>query len=64
MSAWQPIESAPKDGSEILTFRQAKLMAVAIWFPDLRRWCVSDGGDIVGVTHWMPLPEPPESEGT
>lgn len=57
---WQPIETAPKDGTEVLTFRQAKLMAVAIWFEEIGRWCVTDGCDIVDVTHWMPLPEPPE----
>lgn len=59
MTGWQPIETAPKDEKEILTYRGVGLMAVAIWFPEINRWCVSDGCDIVNVTHWQPLPEPP-----
>ena len=57
MSEWQPISTAPKD-REILTYRRAKLMAVSIWIGD--RWCVSDGCEIIGVTHWMHLPEAPK----
>jgi hypothetical protein len=72
MSEWQPIESAPKDGTEVLTYREVGLMAVAayfeyepIWRPGTREagWTVTDGADLVGVTHWMPLPSPPIEEG-
>lgn len=70
MSEWQPIETAPKDGTEVLTYREAGLMAVAVWvkyYPiwrggDESGWVVSDGADLVGVTHWMPLPNPPSAE--
>lgn len=54
---WQPIETAPLDGTEVLTFRGAGLQAVAIWTG--REWCVTDGMFLSNVTHWMPLPEPP-----
>lgn len=75
MSEWQPIETAPKDGTPILGFR---FYPVAIrWRPDLDsefQWdAVSLGshastnfmsnGFIDGdsnLTHWMPLPEPPK----
>lgn len=60
MTEWQDISTAPKDGTEILTYRRKSLMAVAVWFDEINRWCVSDGCDIVDVTHWMPLPEPPQ----
>jgi hypothetical protein len=68
---WQPIETAPKDGTRILVF--AKWMggserAVVWWGPDARD-NFSDGIWHAGfattyvpevVTHWMPLPEPPK----
>lgn len=62
---WQPIETAPRDGTQILA-----------WFaPDWRPagyaivswsgcWCYDGGGagpSCEGVTHWMLLPCPPES---
>ena len=55
---WQPIETAPKDGTAILTYRKP-FMAVAEWMPEYNNWCVVDGCDIINVTHWMPLPPSP-----
>ena len=59
---WQPIETAPKDGTDVLTYRKAKLIAVAAWFKTIKGgiWCVTDGCDIDNVTHWMPLPPRPK----
>lgn len=54
---WQDISTAPKDGTEILTYRRARLQAVAVWCGD--GWYVSDGAKIKDPTHWMPLPSPP-----
>ncbi len=66
---WQPIESAPKDGTRVLGF-------VGRWV--IVRWAVrfsehygdtSGGwydGEIDGrafPTHWMPLPAPPAEQG-
>ena len=54
---WQPIESAPKDGTEILLYPYA-----------VCKWDTEDGAffrddsDIwpQHPTHWMPLPKPPK----
>ncbi len=60
---WQPIETAPKDGNDVLVFGGGDY-TVAHWNGEEWR----DYGDIgwAGMcgddnqpTHWMPLPEPP-----
>ena len=66
MSAWQPIETAPKDGTRILAYG---LERKRYWIVDVVRWHqpgnpVHDGFWIgthytIKPTHWMPLPEPP-----
>lgn len=52
--AWQRIETAPKDGTDVLIFPP---MTVALKTPDA--W--TDGtGATLRPTHWMPLPPAPE----
>jgi hypothetical protein len=58
---WQPIDSAPKDGTPILIALGTRM--------DLARWRRQDqcweGPDSCAFseqpTHWMPLPDPPVS---
>lgn len=74
-SQWQPIETAPKDGSKILIFCDGKVLMTS-WYvhysggqPSRTRepeWEQSEmyggfGGYMgpLRPTHWMPLPEPP-----
>ena len=67
---WQPIETAPKD-VPVLTYRGACLMAVAEhckhpadYGKKIQRdiWICTDGCELLHVTHWMPLPDPPKVE--
>ncbi len=73
---WQPIETAPKDGSEFLAYDgRVKKMDVCIikchrnhcWiYPTLqdREGQLEDefGYDEEDITHWMPLPLPPQAK--
>ena len=63
MNTWQPIESAPKDGTPILLY-DAKLPLEP---PTVGSIWEDEAIDANGVeffqppTHWMPLPEPPKA---
>lgn len=66
MSEWLPIETAPKDGTQILAFARAKLsgdfFGVTQWadaepaFNSVAGWFWEYA---IRPTHWMPLPDPP-----
>lgn len=71
---WQPIETAPKDGTEILACDVSGDLGA--YHVEVVFWAVSwgDDSDTVGwgicdgqtrppscFTHWMPLPEPPDA---
>lgn len=62
MSDWQPIETAPRDGTWLLLTGEGHVGAGLWLFGEWR-----DLGDIgwggmtePTITHWMPLPEPPQ----
>ena len=71
MGEWQPIETAPKDGSEVLLFSPRKSMIWIGYYTTHAR--TGEGGWIVSQltglpefcpwqpTRWMPLPAPPVS---
>lgn len=60
---WQPIESAPKDGTRILLFGDGD-QVVAYFNVGYGTWGDGDHhDDIQGLTHWQPLPAAPEVEG-
>lgn len=71
MSEWQPIETAPKDGSHILVGGPWMPVCEVSWHKatdwDYPGWRCgrfgAKGYDDLGAyepTHWMPLPEPPK----
>lgn len=60
--SWQPIETAPLDGREVLTYRKALVTPIAVAFFYDGHWRVAGtpGRMALGnVTHWAPLPPPP-----
>jgi hypothetical protein len=60
---WQPIETAPKDGTMILVwFSEAARAMLLWWFDDHWRFLGSTTIPIVYPTHWMPIPEGPGNE--
>jgi uncharacterized protein DUF551 len=69
---WQPIETAPKDGTDILTLspngvRVAKYSPFA-FHPESWAWYIAmdnsicSGGTYCHPTHWQPLPAAPEPQ--
>jgi len=63
---WQPIATAPKDGTEVLVYARVlhpekwgvhlePMVCAASYHPDAG-WCVCEIRD---ATHWRPLPAPP-----
>ena len=55
---WQPIDTAPKDGRNVLVFDGEPEPYIAWWHLTNAEWRASDGA--VSPTHWHPLPPPPE----
>lgn len=64
LEQWQPIETAPKDGTRILLgWKGASVMpqAIARWLTD--GWSIDSplaGRFVRPPTHWQPLPLPPK----
>lgn len=61
MTQWQPIETAPRDGTPILAYVPEYVVESVCVVEYSDRWstwyCVGDACD---PTHWMPLPEAPK----
>lgn len=61
LRAWQPIETAPTDGSPVWVYGGRHRVATIVEADgEYWRWCVTEGS-LLMPTHWMPakLPEPP-----
>lgn len=64
-SAWQPIETAPRNGTKILLWcagnPSGEWPFMATWDPYHGFWVIHvDGQSLHEPTHWTPLPDPPE----
>jgi hypothetical protein len=67
MSDWQPIDSAPKDGTEILGHNDGVYAIVSWQTHRTMTGIYGNWADRAGYlesyerpTHWQPLPEPPK----
>ena len=71
MSEWQPIETAPKDGTVILQWHPCGNLwpayyLIVQWSPSCEAWMSpidTDSSYFFPGTHWMPLPAPPHKTG-
>lgn len=64
LGAWQPIETAPRDGTKFLALARGPGgvgMIVARQKPGWSGWQTVPGDWTCVPSHWMPLPEPPEA---
>lgn len=63
MNEWQPIETAPKDGTSILGYNETNdSIHIAKW-NEKYEWVTGDYDNIVvSLTLWFPLPEPPKKK--
>jgi hypothetical protein len=64
---WQPIETAPKDGTRFLAPSiDGRTVTIGLWSDQWGGyWDDLTVGHLNGQwhpTHWMPLPPPPEAE--
>lgn len=62
---WQPIETAPKDGTRILVWSQeygGRGPLVLFWMDEHWREPANLLSLRVPPTHWMPIPPPPTGE--
>ena len=65
LNGWQPIETVPRNGARMMLAIEGVDRAVlAEWTG--ADWLTIDGHNWTGrkVTHWQPLPAPPEQEAT
>lgn len=61
---WQPIETAPRDGTRILGYDDSGLsdaggIAIIRWSVEGQLWW-DETLDLFTPTHWQPLPTPPQ----
>lgn len=59
MIDWQPLETAPKDGTRVLLWIKPVNLAIPYAWNG-REWMGDDYPlNMAWATHWMPLPPPP-----
>lgn len=61
MGDWQSIDTAPRDGTEVLAWLLGGYCEVVYWHTLEDHWTAGAGEDVVLPTHWMPLPKGPDA---
>jgi hypothetical protein len=64
MTEWQQIETAPRDGTPIILYvpvNRPGMRVLAARAGDYEWWILSGSVVLGKPTHWMPLPNPPET---
>jgi len=57
---WQPIDTAPRDGTAVLLFHPAwDMLQVGVHYDGITDWQNPCGDLLRTPTHWMKLPPPP-----
>ncbi len=59
---WQPIETAPKDGTEIL-LTDGHYKRTGWYAKRIGVWSMDAAVSLAMPTHWAPLPAPPAQKG-
>lgn len=62
MSNWRPIETAPRDGTEIILCNISGSLGIGSYMPKQDSWEITDDVWWDKCSHWMPLPKPPEED--
>ena len=65
---WQPIETAPRDGTHVLIYVPGWINGSEARYLDDEGWWLANNdptdhwGEQQHPTHWMPLPNPPKEQ--
>lgn len=63
MTDWQPIETAPKDGTFVLAAEESGYIHIVQWYGKQGFWRTDCYSSIEWQPiHWQPLPNPPNTE--
>jgi hypothetical protein len=58
---WQPIETAPRDGTPVDLWHRHGFRMTEIWW-DAEDECWSSVNDDSDFSHWIAIPEPPKCD--
>lgn len=60
MAEWISVKDMlPKSGKRVLSFTDFNKVIIGKWLSGVGCW-INEKHDVIHVTHWMPLPEPPK----
>lgn len=62
MAEWISVKDRlPDSGKRVVVYTDFKRVCIGKWLGGVSCW-ISEKHDVVHVTHWMPLSEPPKGE--